>query len=89
THTPDCIPWARENQCDLMLAGHTHGGQMRLPLIGPLLAPSLYGSAFASGVFYLKPTLVHVSRGIAGTHPLRLRCPPEISLLTLRTQRKN
>lgn len=82
-HTPDAIHWARRHKIDLVLAGHTHGGQVRFPVIGPLVAPSNYGSKFASGVFYLKPTLMHVSRGIAGTHPLRWRCPPEVSLLTL------
>lgn len=82
-HSPDQIYWARRCNLDLMLAGHTHGGQARLPLIGPLVAPSLYGSKFASGVFYLPPTLMHVSRGVAGTHPLRWRCHPEVSLLTL------
>ncbi len=85
SHSPDQIGWARSRQLDLMLAGHTHGGQARFPLIGPLVAPSLYGSKFASGVFFLPPTIMHVSRGVAGTHPLRWRCPPEISLLTLRS----
>ncbi|MFO0942505.1 MAG: hypothetical protein U0930_17345 [Pirellulales bacterium] len=85
SHSPDQIGWARSRKLDLMLAGHTHGGQARFPLIGPLVAPSLYGSKFASGVFYLPPTIMHVSRGVAGTHPLRWRCPPEITLLTLRS----
>jgi hypothetical protein len=82
-HTPDRIGWARQRQIDLLLAGHTHGGQARFPLIGPLVAPSLYGSQFASGLFALPPTVMHVSRGVAGTHTIRWRCPPEISLLTL------
>lgn len=82
-HTPDQHPWARELGLDLMLAGHTHGGQVRIPGIGPLVAPSWYGSRFASGVFSLPPTLLHVSRGLAGTQPLRWRCMPEISLLTI------
>ena len=84
SHSPDQIGWARQNQLDLMLAGHTHGGQIRIPLIGPLVAPSHYGSQFASGVFYLEPTLMHVSRGLSGVHPFRWFCPPEVSILTLR-----
>lgn len=83
THSPDQFPWARQHQLDLLLAGHTHGGQVRLPGIGPLVAPSRHGSRFASGVFRLPPTVMHVSRGLAGTQPLRFRCPPEISLLTI------
>ncbi|MEX0824739.1 MAG: metallophosphoesterase [Pirellulaceae bacterium] len=83
-HSPDQIGWARRQGIELMLAGHTHGGQGRLPLAGPLLSPSLYGSRFASGEFYLAPTTMHVSRGLSGKHLLRLRCPPELSLLVLR-----
>lgn len=85
SHSPDQIPWARSRALDLMLAGHTHGGQIRIPGIGPLVAPSYYGSRFASGLFYLPPTLMHVSRGLCGVHPFRWFCPPEISILTLRS----
>lgn len=82
-HSPDQHLWARELGMDLMLAGHTHGGQIRIPGLGPLVAPSWHGSRFASGVFRLPPTIMHVSRGLAGTQPLRWRCAPEISLLTV------
>ena len=51
-HSPDQIHWARKNEFDLMLAGHTHGGQIRFPGIGPLVAPSKFGSRFASGSFF-------------------------------------
>jgi uncharacterized protein len=88
-HSPDCIEWARSENCDLMLAGHTHGGQARFPGIGPIVAPSLYGSKFASGLFFLKPTLMHVSRGVAGTHTIRWRCPPEVTLLRLTNEKIN
>ncbi len=87
THSPDQLAWARANDCDLMLAGHTHGGQVRLPWIGPILAPSRFGTRFASGTFYYQPTLMHVSRGIAGTRPLRLNCQPEIARLVLQSDR--
>ncbi len=81
SHSPDQLGWARTHDCDLMLAGHTHGGQIRLPGIGPILSPSLHGSRHASGTFYYEPTVLHVSRGIAGTRPLRLNCPPEVAHL--------
>jgi predicted MPP superfamily phosphohydrolase len=82
-HSPDQLPWARRNDCDLLLAGHTHGGQVRLPLVGPILSPSRRGTRFASGTYYYPPTLMHVSRGIAGTRPLRWNCPPELARLVL------
>ncbi len=83
-HSPDQIGWARQLGIDLMLAGHTHGGQIRIPGIGPLVVPSYYGSRFASGVFYLPPTVMHVGRGLSGVHPVRWFCPPEVAILTLR-----
>lgn len=83
SHSPDEIGWARKHEITLMLAGHTHGGQGRLPLAGPLLSPSWHGSRFASGDFYKPPTTMHVSRGLGGVHLMRIRCRPELSLITL------
>lgn len=83
SHSPDQLPWARQAGFDLMLAGHNHGGQIRLPLIGPLITPSRYGSRYAGGLYHEPPTLLHVTRGIAGLHPLRFNCPPELALLVL------
>ena len=84
SHTPDQLNWARLNDVDLMLAGHTHGGQVRFPIIGPILSPSRFGIRHASGTFHERPTLLHVSRGISGTRPLRFNCPPELTKLVLR-----
>lgn len=86
SHTPDNLPWARQQAMDLMLSGHNHGGQIKLPLIGPVYAPSRYGVHYADGEFYESPTTLHVSRGLAGKHPLRIRCRPEVTLLTLNRQ---
>jgi hypothetical protein len=72
-----------------MLAGHTHGGQGRLPLVGPLLSPSLHGSRYASGDFFRPPTTMHVTRGLSGIHLMRINCRPELSLLTLRGLRSD
>ena len=87
SHSPDQFGWARRHNVQLMLAGHTHGGQGRLPLAGPILSPSFYGSRYASGDFFRSPTTLHVTRGIGGVHLLRINCRPELSLLTLRAPR--
>jgi predicted MPP superfamily phosphohydrolase len=84
SHTPDQLPWAKEHAFDLMLAGHNHGGQIRLPFLGALITPSHFGWRYAGGLYHEAPTLLHVSRGLAGIHPIRLNCPPEIALLVLR-----
>ena len=84
SHSPDQIWWARKHGVQLMLAGHTHGGQGRLPLAGPVLSPSFHGSRYASGSFYKPPTTMFVTRGIGGVHLMRINCRPELSLITLR-----
>ncbi len=82
-HSPDQFNWACQNDADLALAGHTHGGQLRFPLLGPIVSPSIYGTRYACGVFRRGNTVMHVSRGVAGKTPLRWNCPPEIALLEL------
>ncbi|MBL9125316.1 MAG: metallophosphoesterase [Planctomycetaceae bacterium] len=84
SHSPDQLGWARQRGFDLMLAGHTHGGQIRLPGVGALLCPSLYGVKYDCGVFHEPPTVLHVSRGLSGVDPLRFFCPPELVRLVLR-----
>ncbi|MEX2091632.1 MAG: metallophosphoesterase [Pirellulales bacterium] len=82
-HTPDQFAWARLHDFDLILAGHNHGGQVRLPILGAILAPSLSGVRYASGTFQRDNTVLHVSRGTGGLTPFRWNCPPEIALLVL------
>ena len=63
-HSPDIIKKASANGIDFVLCGHTHGGQIRVPFIGPVYASSIYGTKYASGIFKEKNTLMYVSRGI-------------------------
>jgi predicted MPP superfamily phosphohydrolase len=84
SHTPDNVAWARRAGIDLMLAGHVHGGQVRLPLIGSVFVPSKLGRRYDCGAFDEGPTLLYVSRGLGGKQPLRWRCRPEATLFTLR-----
>jgi predicted MPP superfamily phosphohydrolase len=83
-HTPDQIGWARAGDMDLMLAGHTHGGQVCPPLVGPVVSCSRRDIRKVSGAYFEAPTLLHISRGIAGTRQLRINCPPELTKLILK-----
>lgn len=83
SHTPDNIRWARYEGMDLVLAGHVHGGQIRVPGIGSLFVPSRYSRRYDCGNFWEPPTLMHVGRGLAGQHPLRYNCRPEITRIRL------
>jgi|SRR5580658_5892912 predicted MPP superfamily phosphohydrolase len=68
----------------LMLSGHTHGGQVRLPLVGALQLPEL-GRKYVEGWFRIDSMQLYVNRGIGTVGiPFRLDCPPEITLFTLR-----
>ncbi|GIX03720.1 MAG: hypothetical protein KatS3mg113_0726 [Planctomycetaceae bacterium] len=84
SHTPDVFPWAVAHEFDLVLAGHTHGGQICLPLLGPIYSPSRFSCRYAGGVYHRARTVMHVSRGVSGRMPVRWGCPPEITLIELR-----
>lgn len=82
SHAPDFADEAARFGFDVQLSGHTHGGHIRLPLLGPLGLPR-FGRRYVMGQFQVGPTAVYVSRGLAGP-PLRLLCPPEATIITLR-----
>ncbi|GAC1334677.1 MAG: metallophosphoesterase [Isosphaeraceae bacterium] len=88
SHSPDLFPNATAAGIDLMLSGHNHGGQIRLPVIGPVLMPSKYGRRFDLDFFRSGRSLLYVGRGLAGKHPLRYGCLPEVTRLTLRVASK-
>jgi hypothetical protein len=82
-HEPDILPTVAKYNVDLMLSGHTHGGQVRIPLLPPMMLPPL-GVKYVEGHFQLGRTQLYVNRGIgAVTLPFRFNCPPEITVLTL------
>jgi uncharacterized protein len=69
----------------LMLSGHTHGGQIRMPFLHPIYLPGL-GYKYLEGWFQLGRMQLYVNRGIGAVGlPFRFNCPPEISLHTLRS----
>jgi len=84
THSPDLMDAARAGELDLILAGHTHGGQVSLPLLGPLWAPCRKFRQRAAGLIRNGRTAMYVSRGVGEGLPIRLGCPPELPIITLR-----
>jgi uncharacterized protein len=84
SHTPDNIRWARRHGCRLMLSGHNHGGQIRLPVIGSMFVPSKYSRRYDMGTFHEPPTILHVNRGLAGKEAIRIRCHPQVTRIVLR-----
>jgi predicted MPP superfamily phosphohydrolase len=73
----------RMKDVDLILTGHTHGGQIRLPIYGPLATMTAVGRKYVSGLYELGKSMLYVSRGY-GTSviPFRLFCPSEITVFT-------
>jgi len=85
THSPDIFP-RLPGTCALTIAGHTHGGQVWLPLLGrpAMFEASRYGQKYALGTIREDGKTLFVSTGIGTSWlPLRFMVPPEISLLTL------
>lgn len=91
SHSPDVAPIIMESDpispdLRLMIAGHTHGGQVWLPMLGPPIVPSSYGQKFAAGHVHDNWLDIFVTTGI-GTSilPFRFMVPPEVAVLTVRS----
>lgn len=83
-HEPDCADDVSKLGGDFMMAGHSHGGQVRVPLLG---APVLPGKAhkYPIGRYTVNGMQLYTNRGVGVIHlPVRFHCPPEITLYTLR-----
>ncbi|HET6933999.1 MAG TPA: metallophosphoesterase [Candidatus Angelobacter sp.] len=84
-HEPDVLPLVARRKADLLLSGHTHGGQVRFPFLPAMHLPPL-GRKYVEGLLRLGPTQLYVNRGVGTVGlPFRFNCPPEIAVLTLET----
>ena len=87
-HEPDFADEASQYPIDLQLSGHSHGGQIRIPFLPPLYLPEL-AKKYVWGTYRVGPLTLHTSAGLGTVGvPMRLNCPPEITLLTLRRSPK-
>ena len=91
-HEPDFADdYIKAKRFDVQLAGHTHGGQIRVPLVGPIHLPP-YGEKYHNGRYHIgstpaaRPMTLYVNRGVGMVWPyVRFHCRPEITLFTLRS----
>jgi predicted MPP superfamily phosphohydrolase len=83
-HEPDFADHAARYPIDLQLSGHSHGGQVRIPFLPPLYLPHMARKYYA-GLYKIGPLTLYTNSGLGTIElPIRLNCPPEITLLTLR-----
>ncbi|SDL26676.1 hypothetical protein SAMN05660860_00190 [Geoalkalibacter ferrihydriticus] len=88
SHVPAFDHDLLDGRLDLLLAGHTHGGQVRFPGVTPFYLPR-FSEPFVSGLYHVGPgTPLYVNRGIGTSFmPVRFLCPPEITLFNLTSTR--
>ena len=83
THNPDVFDWS-DNPAELQLSGHTHAGQVRLPIIGALARMSRYTEKTAKGWTIVNNRILVVTHGLGESGvPLRFGAPPQIMILTI------
>jgi len=90
-HNPDVLLMRERLAFHLLVCGHTHGGQIRLPGIGAVVTSTRLGRKFDKGLFQLGPTqYVFITQGVGmGEVPLRILCPPEVALLNINPEKKS
>jgi predicted MPP superfamily phosphohydrolase len=87
-HEPDFADEASRFPIDLQFSGHSHGGQIRLPFLPPLYLPEL-AKKYVLGAYQVGPLPLYTNAGIGTVEiPARLNCPPEITLITLRSSKR-
>lgn len=81
-HNPDAIEHLRHLPCHWILSGHTHGGQVRIPLLGAPILP-VRNRQYDAGLFQVEDKRLYVNRGLGYLHRVRFNCRPEITEFTL------
>lgn len=85
-HEPDYADYVARYPVDLQLSGHSHGGQVRVPGMGPLILPAL-ARKYHTGHYRIGPLQLYTSRGVGLINPpVRFNCPPEVTLITLKSE---
>lgn len=84
SHHPDIIDLLGGRRLDLLVCGHTHGGQIRFPFFGAVVVPSMHEGEYAAGFHRVGRVLMYVSRGIGSIPPLRILCRPEVATFILK-----
>jgi predicted MPP superfamily phosphohydrolase len=83
-HEPDYADYVARYPVDLQLSAHSHGGQVRVPFVGPLWLPGL-GKRYVWGLYRIGGLTLYTNPGLGTVGaPVRMNCPPEITFLTLR-----
>ncbi len=82
SHNPDTKSLIEKYHWDLMLSGHTHGGQFYLPLIGAPFAP-IDDPRFLAGMYEWNGRHLHITKGVGNVWGMRFNCRPEVSVITI------
>lgn len=83
SHHPDIVPRLRNHRIDLLVCGHTHGGQIRFPFFGAVIVPSKHEGRYAAGFHLEQGVRMYVSRGLGAVPPVRILCKPEVAIFDL------
>jgi len=87
-HSPDVLVRLGRCRPGLLLAGHTHGGQLRVPGLGPIGSVSVLPRRYSMGAYVYDGVQTYVSRGVGTSGaPARWNCPPEVTVIRLRSPR--
>jgi predicted MPP superfamily phosphohydrolase len=86
SHNPDSIFALEHFGAQWVLAGHTHGGQIRIPVAGPIILPVRH-KQFDQGLFHVGNSFLYVCRGVGFRLQVRFRCRPEVASFVLQRHR--